>query len=469
MSDATSGSEETGTCFVIMGFGKKTDFETGRVLDLDKSYQNLIKPAVEAAGLKCIRADEIVHSGMIDVPMYEQLLSADVVVADLSTSNKNALYELGIRHALRPSTTVVIAEDGIKVFPFDLNHVVVRQYRHLGEDIGYTEAVRFGKQLTEAIRTVLANNPRAPDSPVYTFLDGLTPPSRAAAVQKAVQEMVDGAAALESASARPEAAAALSGSAPDLTHRALMQQVDEAESRKDFVAAKTLLASIRSLRSAQDARAPEDPYILQRLALLTYKSKHPNELQALLDARELLRLLKPETSNDPETLGLWQAVHKRLWGVTNDYRHLDEAVRAAERGFYLRNDYYNGINLAFLLNERAATGGPAEAIADFVQAQRVRREVLKICERWLVENPASADEGMPEVAASQNRESRYWVLATRAEAAIGLANPEGEVYLEEALAKAPKGWMKDSTTEQVGKLRALLADSPLKYVRDDLA
>ncbi len=56
------------TCFVVMGFGKKTDFETGRVLDLDASYQNLIKPAVEAAGLKCIRADEIVHSRLDRYP-----------------------------------------------------------------------------------------------------------------------------------------------------------------------------------------------------------------------------------------------------------------------------------------------------------------------------------------------------------------------------------------------------------------
>src|ERR1041384_941840 len=164
------------TCFVVMGFGKKTDFETGRTLDLDMSYQNMIKPAVEAAGLKCIRADEIVHSGMIDVPMYEQLLSADVVVADLSTSNKNALYELGVRHALRPYTTVVIAEDGIKVFPFDLNHVVVRQYHHLGEDIGVKEARRFGELLTNAIKEVL-KDPRKTDSPVYTILHTLDPPA----------------------------------------------------------------------------------------------------------------------------------------------------------------------------------------------------------------------------------------------------------------------------------------------------
>jgi hypothetical protein len=97
MPDSPSPTTESpSTCFVVMGFGKKTDFETGRVLDLNASYQNLIKPAVEAAGLKCIRADEIVHSGLIDVPMYEQLLKADVVVADLS-------YEVGVRHALRPT------------------------------------------------------------------------------------------------------------------------------------------------------------------------------------------------------------------------------------------------------------------------------------------------------------------------------------------------------------------------------
>src|ERR1700676_3251413 len=40
-------AEITRTCFVVMGFGKKTDFETGRTLDLDKSYRNIIKPAVE--------------------------------------------------------------------------------------------------------------------------------------------------------------------------------------------------------------------------------------------------------------------------------------------------------------------------------------------------------------------------------------------------------------------------------------
>ena len=42
-----------------MGFGKKTDYATGRVLDLDKAYSYIIKPAAEEAGLACKRADEI--------------------------------------------------------------------------------------------------------------------------------------------------------------------------------------------------------------------------------------------------------------------------------------------------------------------------------------------------------------------------------------------------------------------------
>ena len=53
--------------------------------DLDKTYK-IIRQAVEAAGLECIRADDIVHSGVIDKPMYESLLTADVAIADLSTS-----------------------------------------------------------------------------------------------------------------------------------------------------------------------------------------------------------------------------------------------------------------------------------------------------------------------------------------------------------------------------------------------
>ena len=141
------------TCFVVQGFGKKTDYTDGRVLDLDASYE-IIKEAVESAGLQCIRADEIVHSGTIDVPMYEQLLRADLVIADLSTYNVNAAFELGVRYGLRPQATIIVAEEQFKN-PFDMGHIVIRRYRHLGEEIGYKEAKRFRAELKQAIDDIL--------------------------------------------------------------------------------------------------------------------------------------------------------------------------------------------------------------------------------------------------------------------------------------------------------------------------
>lgn len=445
-----------GTCFVVMGFGRKTDFETGRTLDLDKSYRNIIKPAVEAAGLQCIRADEIVHSGMIDLPMYEQLLNADVVVADLSTSNKNAFYELGVRHALRPATTVIIAEDGIKTFPFDVNHVAIRQYHHLGEDIGFDEVMRFRQLLTQAIAEIMKRSPRPKDSPVYTFLNGLNPPALAAVLNATAQEA--------RSAGVPEAGATAAQAA---THSVLIQQAEEAQTRSDFATAKSLLAVIRGMRKSEDK--PEDSDILHRLALVTYKSRLPTEEAALREAHDLLVLLQPETTNDTETLSLWGAVHKRLWGLTHDRRDLDDAIRGYERGFHIRNDHYNGINLAYLLNERSAhRADPAEKITDFVQARRVRKEVIALCERWLAENPDSQNaspEGM-----RQSRRNKYWVLATLGEAYVGLEDEaRGKEWLDPAYATTPEHWMEDSTREQIDKLRPLLADSPLKLIKAEAA
>ena len=445
------------TCFVVMGYGKKTDFETGRVLDLNQSYESLIKPAVETAGLECIRADEVVHSGLIDVPMYELLLKADVVVADISTSNRNAIYELGVRHALRPFTTVVIAEEQLMKSPFfDLNHIVIRKYRHLGEDIGVSEAKRFTTELANAIRTIMAVQPELrADSPVYQFIKRLSPPSLTEEVSAAVAADVSFGLPAEEAPA----------------HGDLMTRADDAQKEGDWMRAKILLEEIRRMRKTRSPETPadrdiensEDPYILQRLALATYKSKSPTPAEACKSARDLLSLLDPQTSNDTETLGLWGSVHKQLWDLTAEGDALNVAVRAYERGFHLRNDYYNGINFAYLLNVRAAHASVfAEAIADFMQARRVRAEVLHICARWLDENEAAPDSPALAKRSAKFLESRYWALATIAEAHIGLEESQGSERLDEAFAAAPEPWMKQATQTQVEKLKHLLETSPLK-------
>ena len=334
---------------------------------------------------------------------------------------------------------------------FDLNHIVFRAYRHLGEDIGVSEANRFTSELTKAIKDILAMKPTPkPDSPIYTLIQDLTPPSLAKATKEAL-------------------AAAQTGSLPasGQAHSERMQRVDAAQKSGDWLKAKFLLEEIRSERKAAsggESLSAEDPYILQRLALATYKSKYPTADEAFRNARELLLLLDPKTSNDTETLGLWGSLHKLTWYQTKDPTALNEAIRGYERGFYLRNDYYNGINYAFLLNERTVIAtNLAEAIADFVQARRVRQEVLEICtkslneEREVIAVAARANVGLVQP------ESDYWVLATIAEAYVGLEEESlGQQKLEEAFAAAPEEWMKQSTQEQVTKLKTLLTASPLK-------
>lgn len=417
-----------------MGFGKKVDLATGRTLNLDASYFKLIKPAVENAGLDCVRADEITHSGNINVPLFQHILTADLVIADLSTANATAFYELGVRHALRPYTTIVISEDK-STFPFDLNRISIRKYKHLGDDIGVSEVKRFSAELTKAIVALLEHEPPRGDSPVYMLLDKLKPP-----VLSGVTLAVD--------EAQPSA-----GTSNAATQRELMKQVDEAKKQSDFVKAKALLSAIREITKGREQDKPEDPYIIQQLALVTYKSKMPDTRRALEEAREILLTLNPSTSNDTETLGLWGTVHKRLWDETHVRAHLDDAVRGYERGFYLRNDYYNGINLAFMLNVRATNAETrADAVADFIEAQRVRREVLAICEEELADG-------------SLSDESRYWVIVTMAEAYLGIGDEaQAEKRFNEAESVAPESWMRESTREQMSKLRSLFADSPLKYV-----
>jgi hypothetical protein len=418
-------------CFVVQGFGRKTDYTDGRVLDLDASYE-IIKMAVESAGLECVRADEIVHSGTIDVPMYERLLNADLVIADLSTYNVNAAFELGVRYALRPYTTIVLAEEQFKN-PFDLSHIVIRSYKHLGDEIGFKEAKRLMSDLKAAIDKII--NEPAIDSPVYTYLPHLQPPE---AAQQKVRAFTAQATA-PNADSTPSPVADIIGE-ENPSAKAMLDAAMEKIAASDFAAARVLLAEVKKLR-------PEDSFVLQQLALATYKSKQPTVVEALKAAREVLKELEPGTSNNPETLGLWGAIHKRLWDECNNPECLEESISAYERGFYLKQDHYNGINLAFLLNLRAVqfleSGNRDEAVADFVLAKRVRKEVIR--------------NASPLADSLEDSNKRYWVIATLYEAAVGLGDEQAIADWEAKAKSMPvPNWMQETCESQVAKLKHLL-------------
>jgi hypothetical protein len=449
-------------CFVVMGFGVKTDLATGRKLNLDKSYQALIKPVVESKGIICVRADEIKHSGTIDVPMFQQLFTADIVVADLSTSNVNAFYELGIRHALRPRTTIIMSEEQFN-YPFDVNHIIINKYTHLGDSIDYFEVMRFQKLLGETLDLVL--NDEKPDSPVYTFLDNLIPPSLKDKAEKVAQKMEE---ALANAQDKED-----NKSGDNQTLALLIKQAEDAVKNKQYDLAKSLFHSalLMSDCDIEQKVISNNTYLVQRLAFATYKAKHPDEVTALKDAIKLLSKIDLEHTNDSETVTLAGAIEKLLFELGQGEEHVNYAILYFQRGFFLLHNRYNGTNLAYLLNARANTSLDAteeEKIADMVWANRIRKEVLIMCKnewneiinRKSKQNRLLQNDVISQSQEATEKEQSFWILVNKAEAQYGLGQfEEYNKTIEEVRSIEYEGWMMKSFEDQLAKLKQVLQNT----------
>lgn len=446
-------------CFVIMGFGIKTDLATGRKLNLDKSYQALIKPVVESRNMICVRADEIKHSGSIDLEMYQQLLSADIVIADLSTANVNAFYELGVRHALKPKTTIIVSEE-LLGYPFDVNHIAITRYTHLGDSIDYFEVLRFQKLLGETIDAVL-NSP-TPDSPVYTFIKELIPPSLQSKAKEVVSRIGD---ALIPAAAPPSP----SGKPEDQSLSILVSQGEEALRKKQFDAAKTLFEAALGLCNINNdphQLTSNNTYLVQRLALTTYQARQPDYVTSLKKALTLLDMIDLGRTNDPETVALAGSIEKHLFEEGQGTEHLDNAILFFQRGYYLLHNRHNGINLAYLLHLRSVTSltdDKNEKMADLVWANRIRREVLDICKRDTgkieqMENKVNiTNASISEEQQEMMNDQKFWIAVNKAEAHFGLKEmPQYKEAAATAQLVKHEDWMMDSFTRQLEKLDKLM-------------
>jgi hypothetical protein len=153
-------------CFVLMPFGRKTD-AAGRTTDFDAVYRDVIAPAVQSVGLEPIRADEERVGGTIHKPMFERLMLCEYAVADITGANPNVYYELGIRHAMRPRSTVILFAEGTTL-PFDIALLRGVPYRtdQAGKPLDPAScAARIVRQLQET-----RANPHD-DSPLFQLLD----------------------------------------------------------------------------------------------------------------------------------------------------------------------------------------------------------------------------------------------------------------------------------------------------------
>lgn len=400
-----------------MGYGKKTDPTLGKTYDLDATYHRIIKPAVVKAGYTCIRGDEILESGIIDKSMYALLIRADLVIADITTFNPNAIYELGIRHAARPYSTIVMKEKDGNI-PFDINHNKTFTYAHMGEDIGASEAERCVTHLSSLILEI--DKAKETDSPLFHHIRGVEPYSLPK--MEYVQIIKDLASKEKSIFALVEKA------------KIEMQNGNFTEAAKMW---RKLSEKVES-----------DTYFIQQWALCAYKDKTVNPKVALNDALAIISRLEPENRNttDPETLGITGAIYKRLWQNDKDVsEYLDRAIEYYKRGFSINQDYYTGENYALCLDFKSEISSDSEErIYLKVEAKKTRKEIINIIEKL------KDDEDF------EIRSDLKWIYASLANCHLALDNVDHFDKFKALFENSsPEGWELETFHDSVKHINQL--------------
>jgi tetratricopeptide (TPR) repeat protein len=412
-----------------MPFGKKPD-AAGVVVDFDAVYGNLIAPAVVDAGMEPLRADEEMSGGVIHKPMFERLILCEYAVADLTTANANVFYELGLRHAVRPWSTILIFSKGGSQLPFDVAPLRAMPYQ-LGADGTPTEVETTKGALTARLAEArrLALDKPATDSPIYQLVEDY--PNVSHEKTDVFREQVRYSAERKGqlAVARKQGLDAVRAT------EAALEPIGELESG----VAIDLFLSYRAVKGWQEMvnlvqKIPRPlastVMVREQLALALNRLGRRDEAERVLN--ELLESRGPSS----ETYGIFGRVYKDRWEEARDRGAraaarglLDKAIGAYLKGFETDwRDAYPGVNAVTLM--------------ELKEPPDPRREKLVTVVSYAVERRVAA--GKPD----------YWDYATQLELAV--LSRDGQAAsgaLSNALASIREKWEPETTLRNLRLIR----------------
>ena len=437
-------------CFVLMPFGKKPDPAGGADIDFDRIYKAAIEPGIRDAGMIPIRADEEELGGIIHQAMYERLLVCDFAVADLTASNPNVLYELGVRHAARPRTTLTVYA-AQKPLPFDVALLRTEPYE-LGDGNSLPDpcAERLRQRVRDRLLELrrLAQEGSPGDSPLFQLVRGWAPAPLALEAAASFQAQLK---------ANEEVKKQLS----DIRARSSVKELrpqnlaELAAIRAQVLGSSTtdvgvLTGLIRGYRALSDwtnmievyGQLPEllQQQVTVRQMLAFAYNRRAEDHHAPADrprALEILEGLRDKQGPTSETSGLIGRIYKSQWEearargeLANARGYLKQAIASYVEGFEADwRDIYPGINAVTLLDVQGGKTG-------LEQKQRLLPVV-----RFAVEQRLRA------VAPD------YWDHATLLEIAV-LENDADQALdaLDSALTAATETWQQETTA---GNLRII--------------
>lgn len=132
------------TCFVIQPFTET----------YNKRFDDLYKPAIEAAGMTAYRVDQDSSATVLVEAIEKNIKRAAVCLADITDDNPNVWYELGFAYAAGRPVVMACSDERQKAgkrFPFDIQHRAIVTYK--------TESPRdfqaFNDNLTNKLKAML--------------------------------------------------------------------------------------------------------------------------------------------------------------------------------------------------------------------------------------------------------------------------------------------------------------------------
>ncbi len=450
-----------------MPFGKKTPpGKDEPLIDFDSVLENIHRTVTEL-GLECVRAEYDLSGGFIHKSMYERLLVAECVIADLTFSNPSVAYEVGLRHGAGTLPTILIGADRFLQKPsFDFAPLRVFAYS-VGEDGS------LSSRSTDEFRTGLAKRLRAAvsgDLPVDYPILQLTSSNQSQRLEHEKTDVylsrkrLSGAIGREIETALSEADDAKAiealaeienrvledSDAVSQLHSILMaiyigyrerkaylRMVDlcagfPAELRRTAIVQEQLAFALNRLaeqaeRKAADCKGPERDSCAKELR----KQAHELRMQALA----ALDGLRPELATS-ETWGIRGRIHKALYNaeLTHGKRNraqasLGEAISSYWAGVKAdMRDYYLGVNCVTLSLLRA------------LPEDLDRLKILLPVVRQAVEFAPQAE----------SVEERYWSAATRLELASAAKDYHcARKHLLECLQVGVPSWMRQTTADNL--------------------
>jgi tetratricopeptide (TPR) repeat protein len=415
-------------CFVLMPFGRKPAGD-GRVVDFDAVYRELIQPAIEAAGLEPLRADQEITGGLIHKAMFERLILCEYAVADMTTANANVFYELGVRHTTRSFTTVPVFAAGWGQLPFDVNGLRAVPYQ-LGTDGAPATAAADSAVLSARLQAARDGDP-ASDSPVFQLLEGF--PDIQRLKTDVFRDRVRYAEGLKQRLA----------AARDSKNLDALQAIEASlgtVADADAAVVVDLLLSYRAL-SAWPRMIELVAHLAQPLARTVLVQEQLgfalNRAGRSLEAERVLRDVIQQHGASSETCGLLGRVYKDRWEAALAAGQaplarglLEQAIATYLQGFEADwRDAYPGVN-ALTLMELRDPPDPRQAELLPVVTYAVRRRILT---------------GKPD----------YWDQATLLELAVLARDPSAaNAALTHALAAVREPWEPETTARNLRLIRA---------------